>query len=75
MVADRFGTTDLKLYVESVIAGAFLSTDNAGRMISFADSYSCEYLTEASMDKYVEDLTTVTDSFFWALISESNKLC
>ena len=26
------------------------------------------------MDKYVEDPTTVTNSSFWALISESNKL-
>jgi hypothetical protein len=72
--ADRFGITDLKIYVESVIIDAFLVAANAGKMLPFADSYSCAYLKEASMDKYVEDPTTVTNSSFWRLISESNKL-
>jgi hypothetical protein len=73
-LADRFGITDLKIYIESVIVDAFLSTDNAGKMLSFADSYSCAYLKEASMDKFVEDPIAVYNSSYWVLISESCKL-
>lgn len=76
IVADKFGSIDLKLYVESVLVDRFLTVENCPEMLMFADSHSCALLKEYSMNLYVSNpiavMATATES--WTRLMESPKL-
>ena len=76
-VADRFGCTPLKLYMESCLIQAVLRpSTNLARLLLFADSHSCALLKEACMRLYVTDPAAVQDSNEedWHRLTESNAL-
>lgn len=75
-VADRFGCTPLKLYMESCLIQAVLRPSNVARLLLFADSHSCALLKEACMRMYVTDPAAVQDSNTedWHRLTESNAL-
>jgi speckle-type POZ protein len=66
LAADRFGCTDLKLYMESTVAGLLL----------LADSHSCALLKEATMNMYASNSKDVMESSKddWTKLKESNDL-
>ncbi|OEU17934.1 hypothetical protein FRACYDRAFT_238364 [Fragilariopsis cylindrus CCMP1102] len=75
VAADRFGCTDLKLYIESTIVDKFLNATNAAKWLLLSDSYSCALLKEASMRLHVSDANTVMESKDdWSMVVESNRL-
>lgn len=74
VAADRFCLTDLKLYVESVLADQFVTPQNAASLLLFADSHSCALLKETTMDLYVSDPTSVIHTPGWAMVEESDKI-
>ncbi|OEU07252.1 hypothetical protein FRACYDRAFT_251325 [Fragilariopsis cylindrus CCMP1102] len=61
--ANRYGCTDLKLYIESVLVKTFLLPSNAAALLLLADSYSCALLKEAAMKIYITCNTEDTDDF------------
>ena len=75
-VADQFGCTDLKLYMESMLVDKFISTSTAIELLLFADARSCALLKEACMNTYVADANTVTaaNPEAWTQLTESNAL-
>ena len=75
VAADRFGCTDLKLYIESTIVDKFLNATNAAKWLLLSDSHSCALLKEASMRLHVSDANTVMESKDdWSMVVESNRL-
>ena len=75
VAADRFGCTDLKLYIESTIVDKFLNATNAAKLLLLSDSHSCALLKEASMRLHVSDANTVMESKDdWSMVVESNRL-
>ncbi|OEU17836.1 hypothetical protein FRACYDRAFT_184476 [Fragilariopsis cylindrus CCMP1102] len=74
VAADRLCLTELKLYVESVLADKFVDETNAAELLLFADSYSCALLKETTMDVCVSDPNVVMKTPGWALIEESDTL-
>ena len=72
--ADRFGVTDLKLLVESIITDKFLNPENAADLLLFADSNSCALLKEACMDLFVSDTERLENSIDWKDVENSNLL-
>ena len=75
VAADRFGCTDLKLYIESTIVDKFLNATNAAKWLLLSDSHSCALLKEASMRLHVSDANTVMESKDdWSRVVESNRL-
>ena len=75
-VADRFGCTDLKLYMESLLVDKFISASTAIGLLMLADARSCALLKEACMDAYVTGSKTVTEANTedWQQLAESNAL-
>ena len=75
-VADQFGCTDLKLYMESMLVDKFISTSTAIELLLFADARSCALLKEACMNTYVADANTVTaaNPEAWTQLTESTAL-
>jgi len=59
-VADRFGCTDLKLYMESMLVDKFILASTAIGLLMLADARSCALLKEACMDAYVNNSPKVT---------------
>jgi hypothetical protein len=75
LAADRFGCTDLKLYIESAIVDKFLNATNAAKWLLLSDSHSCALLKEASMRLHESDTNTVMESKDdWSMVVESNRL-
>ncbi|KAG7370317.1 BTB/POZ domain containing protein [Nitzschia inconspicua] len=74
VAADRFGCTDLKLYVESTLTEHFLTADTAASLLALADGHSCALLKEAAMLLYVKDPEGVKKSKDWTLVLESTPL-
>jgi hypothetical protein len=74
VAADRFCMTELKLYVESVLADKFVDETNAAELLLFADSHSCALLKETTMDVCVSDPNSVMKTPGWALIEESDTI-
>ena len=74
--ANRFGCTNLKLYMESVLVEKFLVPSNAIALLFLADSYSCALLKEAAMNVYASKFTDVMISSKedWTRLKESNDL-
>jgi len=73
--ANRFGCTDLKLYIESVLVEKFLVASNTAALLLLSDSYSCALLKEAAMNVYIKDTKTVIESKAdWTKLTESNDL-
>jgi len=73
--ANRFGVTELKLYIESMLIEKFLTPSNAASFLLFADSHSCGLLKEFCMNEYVTDSISFMDSQDdWKQLQESNKL-
>ncbi|OEU08646.1 hypothetical protein FRACYDRAFT_249542 [Fragilariopsis cylindrus CCMP1102] len=74
--ANRFGCTNLKLYIESVLVEKFLVPSNAIALLFLADSYSCALLKEAAMNMYASKFTDVMESSKedWTRLKESNDL-
>jgi hypothetical protein len=73
--ANRFGCTDLKLYIESVLVEKFLFPSNTAALLLLSDSYSCALLKEAAMNVYIKDTKTVIESKAdWTKLTESNDL-
>tara|TARA_B110001452_G_C15229632_1_gene426017 strand:- start:435 stop:1742 length:1308 start_codon:yes stop_codon:yes gene_type:complete len=75
-VADRFGCTPLKLYVESFIVDDILRPSNTSRLLLVADSHSCALLKEACMNAYIADPASVQQQSEedWNRLKESNDL-
>jgi hypothetical protein len=74
VAADRFCLTELKLYVESILADKFVDETNAAELLLFADSHSCALLKETTMDVCVSDPNVVMKTSGWALIEESDTI-
>ena len=74
VAADRLCLTELKLYVESILADKFVDETNAAELLLFADSYSCALLKETTMDVCVSDPNVVMKTPGWALIEESDTI-
>ena len=75
IVANQFGCTGLKLYMESFIVGSFLNSSNAARLLLFADSHACALLKEACMTTYITDPMLVKRSEDdWNQLKESSDL-
>merc|ERR1712238_639956 len=75
VAADRFGVTELKLYVESILIEKFLVPSKAAAFLLFADAHICALLKETSMDAYMTDPQAVIASHIdWTKLQESNKL-
>ena len=75
VAANRLGVTELKLYVESILVEKFLVLSKAAAFLLFADSYSCGFLKEQSMNVFITDSTTFMNSNDdWKSLQESNKL-
>jgi hypothetical protein len=76
VVADKFGATDLKVLVESVLADKFLSEANCFQMLLLADSHWCALLKEEAMRLYCSDpMASIRGSKNgWNLLQESPKL-
>ena len=77
LAADRFGCTDLKLYMESILVDKFVSSsNNVIGLLMFADSCSCALLKEACLQAYVADAKTVTEANpeAWQQLIESTAL-
>ena len=73
--ADRFGCTQLKLYVESEMTAKLLNVDNAAEWLSLADSHSCPLLKEACMNLYMNNPAEVmANSEGWSKVQESLPL-
>jgi hypothetical protein len=76
VVADKFGATDLKVVVESVLADKFLSADNCFHMLLLADAHWCALLKEEATKLYCSDpMASIRGSNNgWKLLQESPKL-
>jgi BTB/POZ domain len=74
LAADRFGCTDLKLYLESKLVEKHLSIETAAALLVFADRYSCALLKEAAMKVYFCHPKEIMQSLEWSMIVESNAL-
>jgi hypothetical protein len=72
--ADRFGVTQLKLYVESEIVSKILNAGNAASLMLFADANSCALLKEATFKKYFKDTKKVRKSEDWEKMKKSADL-
>ncbi|OEU06039.1 hypothetical protein FRACYDRAFT_222647, partial [Fragilariopsis cylindrus CCMP1102] len=66
LTANRFGCTDLKLYMESILIEKFLVPSTVAGMLLLADSHSCALLKEATMNMYASN--------DWTKLKESNDL-
>jgi hypothetical protein len=76
LTANRFGCTDLKLYMESILIEKFLIPSTAASLLLLADSHSCALLKEAAMDVYASNPNDVMESSKddWIKLKESNDL-
>lgn len=74
LIADRLGCTDLKIYVESTIVEFYSDASNATEWVVRSDSHSCPLLTEASMQIYASDNSSVLESEGWSQVEESHRL-
>jgi len=76
LTADRFGCTDLKLYMESILIENFLIPSTAASLLLLADSHSCALLKEAAMDAYASNPNDAMESSKddWIKLKESNDL-
>lgn len=72
--ANKFGCTDLKLFVESKIVDTLLTAENAASCILLADGNSCALLKEAAISLYLKTPEEVVKSEDWENISKSNTL-
>jgi len=77
VAADRLHMTQLKLYVESVLADKFLDESNFATLFVFGDAYSCALLKETAMDLYRDGNSAITpgttDPSGWNLVKESDR--
>ncbi|OEU14908.1 hypothetical protein FRACYDRAFT_241465 [Fragilariopsis cylindrus CCMP1102] len=76
LTADRFGCTDLKLYMESILIENFLVPSTVAGLLLLADSHSCALLKEATMNMYACNSKDVMESSQddWTKLKESNDL-
>jgi speckle-type POZ protein len=76
LTADRFGCTDLKLYMESILIEKFLVPSTVAGLLLLADSHSCALLKEATMNMYASNSKDVMESSQddWTKLKESNDL-
>ena len=76
VAANRFGVTELKLYVESILLEKFLVPSTAVNLLLFADAYVCALLKEGTMDIYALKSIKVIESNSeeWTKLKESNNL-
>jgi hypothetical protein len=76
LTADRFGCTDLKLYMESILVEKFLVPSTVAGLLLLADSHSCALLKEATMNMYASNSKDVMESSQedWMKLKESNDL-
>ena len=76
LTCDRFGCTDLKLYMESVIIAKFLIPSTVAYYLLLADSHSCALLKEAALTMYLADSKSVKGSNTedWNRLKESRDL-
>ena len=82
IVANRFGCTELKLYMESYLVEYLLVPAQAARLLLLADAHACPLLKEACLKTYVEAselfmASTTTDNeglTDWEKLQESSKL-
>jgi hypothetical protein len=75
LAADRFGCTELKLFIESTIVDKFLNATNAAKWLLLSDAHTCALLKEASMRLHESDACTVMESKDdWSRVVESNRL-
>ena len=70
VAANRFGITELKFYIESILTDIFLDTSNVASYILFADSYTCALLREKSMDLYKENPIDAMTSDGWTELQQ-----
>ncbi len=75
-IADKFGATDLKDELESVMANELLSPSNCCEMILLADSHWCSNLKEKAMSLFCSNpmAAIVQGPSGWKLLEESPKL-
>jgi len=75
-VADKFGATDLKDFLEWFLANELLSPANCCEMILLADSHWCLHLKERAMNLFCSNpmASIVQGSTGWKLLEESPKL-
>ena len=76
LIADRFGCTDLKLYIESILIEKILVPSTVAGLLLLADSHSCALLKEATMNMYAYNSKDVMESSQndWTKLKESNDL-
>jgi len=55
ILADKYGATDLKIFLESVLADKFLTITNCCEIILMADSHWCALLKEEAMKLFLSD--------------------
>jgi len=73
--ANRFGVTELKLHMESILVDKFLIPSKAAGLLLFADSYICPLLKEESMNEFMTDSTAFMNSQDdWKKVQASPKL-
>jgi len=75
--ADKFGATDLKRALESVLVDRFLSPSNCCEMLLRADSHWCALLKEAAADVFCSDLIAAAatgENRGWKMLRRSPKL-
>merc|ERR1712194_60536 len=76
ITANRFGVTELKLYVESVLVEHFLVPSSAATLLLLADAHIRALLKEGTMDLYASKSIEVIDSNMeeWTKLKESSNL-
>ena len=76
LAADRFGCTNLKLYMESMMVETFVSSSNVIDLLMIGDSFSCALLKETCMNFYMENPTIVQEESKpdWTRLTESTSL-
>jgi hypothetical protein len=76
LAADRFGCTNLKLYMESMMVETFVSSSNVIDLLMLGDSISCALLKETCMNFYMENPTIVQEESKpdWTRLTESTSL-
>ena len=65
VAANRFGITELKVYIESILTDIFLDRSNVASYILFTDSYTCALSREKYMDLHKEYLVDAMTSNGW----------
>lgn len=73
-IADRFGSSRLKLIAETEIVKAGITAEKLAELLLFAGAHSCALLREAALDFCVTHPSAIKDSEGWGQLKESADL-